>query len=80
MWVLNCMGPLICGYFKKVNPTALHDPQSGEPTNAEEFQIWGLTINYTQINTLTPAPCCSGVNCTSKGWPLKVTQCFPTRG
>ena len=47
MWVLNCMGPLICGYFKKVNPTALHDPQSVEPTNAEEFQIWGLTINYT---------------------------------
>lgn len=77
------MGPLICGYFKKVNPPALHDPhdpQSVEPINAEEFQIRGLTINYTQINTLTPAPWCSGVNCTSKGWPLKVTQCLPTQG
>lgn len=49
------MGPLIHGHLLIVNPTALHDPQLVQSTNAEEFCIEGrgLTTNYAWINTPT---------------------------
>ena len=36
---LNCLSPLIGGYFSTVNATVLHGPWLGESMDAEELWI-----------------------------------------
>lgn len=41
---LNCVGPVVCGFFSVVNPTVVHESESFESmiqtTNSEELWIW----------------------------------------
>ena len=51
---LNCMGPLIYGFFSIVNTTGLHIPWSVESVDAElqicrNYVYRGPAINYTWI-------------------------------
>ena len=43
---LNCVGPLICGYFPIVNTTVLHNPHLVKSIDVEEPQLLRPTINY----------------------------------
>ena len=36
---LNCLGPLVCGYFSVVNTTVLHGPWLAESADLEELWI-----------------------------------------
>lgn len=41
---LNCLSPLMKGYFSVVNTTVLHGPWLDESTDAEE--LWTQKVKY----------------------------------